>query len=49
MESTVDVFYSVNLWKSLWLSGDYQHVVNPGFNRARGPVNIVSARIHVEY
>ena len=24
----------------LWLTGDYQHVVNPGFNEDRGPVNI---------
>src|ERR1019366_4391699 len=26
MESTLDVFYSVNLRSWLWLSGDYQHV-----------------------
>ena len=48
-ERTVDVFYSLNLRKSLWLSADYQHVSNPAFNTDRGPVNIVAARIHVEY
>ena len=48
-ESTVDVFYSVNVGKSFWFSADYQHVTNPGFNTDRGPVNIVGARVHVEY
>jgi high affinity Mn2+ porin len=49
MESALDVFYSVNIRRSLWLSGDYQHVTNPAFNADRGPVNIFSARIHAEF
>ena len=49
MESTVDVFYSVNVGKSLWLSGDYQHITNPAFNADRGPLNVFSARIHAEF
>ena len=48
-EANVDAFYSFNLQKVLWLSGDYQHVVNPGFNAGRGPVNIFSFRIHGEF
>jgi len=48
-ESALDVFYSVNLRKSFWLSGDFQRVVNPGFNADRGPVNIFSVRIHGEF
>jgi high affinity Mn2+ porin len=49
MESTLDMFYSVNLLKSLWLSGDYQHIINPAFNADRGPVNVFSVRIHAEF
>jgi high affinity Mn2+ porin len=49
MESSLDVFYSVNLRRSLWLSGDYQRVINPAFNADRGPVNIFSMRIHGEF
>ena len=49
MESSLDLFYSVNIRKSFWLTGDYQHVVNPGFNADRGPVNIFSMRIHGEF
>lgn len=48
-ESALDVFYIFNYRKSLWLSGDYQHVVNPGFNADRGPVNIFSVKIHGEF
>jgi high affinity Mn2+ porin len=48
-ESALDMFYSVNLRRSLWLSGDYQHIVNPAFNADRGPVNVFSLRIHGEF
>jgi high affinity Mn2+ porin len=49
MECALDVFYSVNVAKSLWLSGDYQRIRNPAFNADRGPVNVFSARIHAEF
>ncbi len=55
VETATDVFYSVNLkshfWllSSIWLSGDYQHIINPGFNSARGPVDVFGARLHVEF
>jgi hypothetical protein len=32
-----------------WLTGDYQHIANPGFNAARGPVNVFTVRIHGEF
>ena len=49
IESTLDMFYSVNIRRWMWLSGDYQHVINPAFNADRGPVNIFSVRIHGEF
>jgi hypothetical protein len=48
-ETSLDLFYSVNFRKAFWLSGDYQHIVNPGFNRDRGPVNVFSIRVHGEF
>lgn len=48
-ESVVELFYSVNLLKALWLTADYQHLINPAFNAARGPVDIVSVRFHAEF
>jgi hypothetical protein len=50
METGLDVFYSVYIRKLLvWLTGDYQRVVNPAFNADRGPVNILGLRIHSEF
>ncbi len=48
-EGTLDVFYSLNIHKSYWLAGDYQRVVNPGFNSDRGPVDIFNIKIHGEF
>ena len=49
VERSVDLFYSANFQKIYWLSGDYQHIANPGFNAARGPVNVFTVRIHGEF
>jgi high affinity Mn2+ porin len=48
-EGISEVFYSFNLLKAIWLTGDYQHLWNPGFNADRGPVDIYGTRIHVEF
>ena len=48
-EEVFEVFYGINVVGSSWLSGDYQHIVNPGFNRDRGPVDIFGARFHAEF
>lgn len=48
-ELATDVFYSFNLFKAIWLSADYQHIWNPGFNSARGPVNVIGGRVHAEF
>ena len=48
-ERVLDAFYSVNLARSYWLAGDYQRIANPGFNRDRGPVDILSVKLHGEF
>jgi high affinity Mn2+ porin len=48
-EKSVDLFYGANFGKIYWLTGDYQHITNPGFNAARGPVNVFTVRIHGEF
>ncbi len=48
-EGIVEGFYSYNLVRAIWLSGDYQLLWNPGYNTARGPVHIFGARVHVEF
>jgi hypothetical protein len=48
-ERSLDLFYSTRIRKVYWLTGDYQHITNPGFNAARGPVNVFTVRIHGEF
>ena len=31
VELSTDLFYSVNVLSSVWLSGDFQHIVDPGY------------------
>ena len=48
-EGVLEGFYSFNLWKALWLSGDYQFLWNPGYNADRGPVQVFGVRAHAEF
>ena len=48
-ERSVDLFYGAAFHRNYWLTGDYQHITNPGFNAARGPVNVFTVRIHGEF
>jgi hypothetical protein len=48
-ENVFDVFYAVNFLKAVWLTADYQYLLNPGFNADRGPVHILSGRVHAEF
>jgi high affinity Mn2+ porin len=48
-ERVFELFYSLNAYRSLSLSADYQHISNPGYNRDRGPVNVLSGRVHAEF
>ena len=47
-EQLAEFYYSAELIKkSLFLSGTYQFIVHPGYNKDRGPVNVFSVRVHV--
>lgn len=48
-EQVVNWFYSYNVWNEIWLTADYQYIVNPAYNSDRGPVDIFAGRIHVEF
>jgi hypothetical protein len=48
-EGVLDAFYAVNLFKAIWLTADYQFLLNPGFNADRGPVHVLGARGHAEF
>ncbi len=48
-EELFEVFYSYGLLSDVWLSVDYQLIVNPAFNADRGPVNLFGLRGHAEF
>jgi high affinity Mn2+ porin len=49
LEQIVEVYYDFAIHKGAHAALDYQYVVNPAFNQARGPVSIIGARLHFEF
>lgn len=48
-EQILEAYYSIHILKQVSLSPDYQLVTNPGYNKDRGPVHIISLRLHAEF
>jgi high affinity Mn2+ porin len=44
-----EIYYKFQVSELLSFSGIYQPILNPGFNRDRGPVHVLSARVHVAF
>ncbi len=49
MEQIFETYYSAQIYSSAWLSINYQFVMNPAYNKDRGPVNFFSARLHIAF
>jgi len=47
-EEILETYYSLPLraWK---VTVDYQFVTNRGYNRDRGPVSVIGARLHAQF
>ena len=48
-ENIFETYYTAHVWRGIYLAPGLQHVNNPGYNRARGPVVVPSFRAHVEF
>ena len=48
-ENIVEMYYTVHVWRGIYLAPDLQHINNPGYNRDRGPVLVPSLRAHLEF
>jgi high affinity Mn2+ porin len=49
-ELIAELYYKINAYqKKFFLTPDYQFIVNPAYNKDRGPVNVFSIRAHVEF
>jgi high affinity Mn2+ porin len=47
-EQIVETYYAFPLLAST-VTFDYQFIVNPAYNRDRGPVSVIGARVHTEF
>ena len=48
-EQLTELYYSAQIMKNnLFISGAYQFILHPGYNKDRGPVNVFSVRVHIE-
>ncbi|HTR86088.1 MAG TPA: carbohydrate porin [Reyranella sp.] len=48
-EQVIEAYYAVQLAKGMILTADYQLLINPAYNTARGPVNVFAGRLHVQF
>ena len=48
-ERVAETSYAVSITKHVTITADYQYVTNPAYNRDRGPVSIIGARLHGEF
>jgi high affinity Mn2+ porin len=48
-ETILETYYLFPVTDAFILTADYQFVANPAYNAARGPVNVFSARAHVQF
>ena len=48
-ETVAEIYYSWGVTRNMWLTADFQHIANPGYNADRGPVDVYNMRVHVEF
>jgi high affinity Mn2+ porin len=49
IEKILETYYDFQIWRSLHGAFDYQFIVDPAYNRDRGPVSVFGARLHWEF
>lgn len=47
-EKVIETYYDFDVWRSVHFALDYQLIIDPAFNRDRGPVSVFGARLHWE-
>lgn len=49
LEKILETYYDCGVWKTIHVTLDYQFVIDPAFNRDRGPVSVLAGRLHWEF
>ncbi len=48
-ENILETYYTLHVWRGLYVAPGAQYIVDPGYNRDRGPVFVGSFRAHMEF
>jgi high affinity Mn2+ porin len=48
-ENIVESYYTAHIWRGIYVAPGVQYIVNPGYNRDRGPVVVPTLRLHGEF
>jgi high affinity Mn2+ porin len=48
-ENTWESYYTAHVWRGIYVAPGVQYIVNPGYNRDRGPVLVPTLRLHGEF
>jgi high affinity Mn2+ porin len=48
-EEVLELYYSLQVRPGIVATFDFQEVGNPAYNRHRGPVSVVSLRVHWDH
>ncbi len=48
-ETIEEFYYTLHVWRGIYLAPGLQHINNPGYNQDRGPVVVPTARAHFEF
>jgi len=47
-ENIIESYYTLHLWRGIFPAAGLQYLVNPGYNRDRGPVIVPTLRLNLE-
>ncbi|HEY6767560.1 MAG TPA: carbohydrate porin [Candidatus Sulfotelmatobacter sp.] len=48
-ENIVESYYTAHVWRGIYAGPGFQYIVDPGYNRDRGPVAVPTFRAHAEF
>jgi high affinity Mn2+ porin len=49
-ELIAEIYYKLDAFQEkFWLTPDYQFIINPAYNKDRGPVHVFGLRAHIEF
>lgn len=48
-EKVIEAYYALQLTKGMIATADYQLLISPAYNAVRGPINVFSGRLHMQF